>query len=125
VQQRTDLHSETRRRALADRVLALANKGIIDASLIAMAREGDQIMTIDFRGNDFEIALHRRTWVAQVIPANSGDELLDEMREGQPALHPAEATAAWCFAVEWAGEAAALEIHFRLRAWRAPPQGNA
>jgi hypothetical protein len=125
VQQRTDLHSETRRRALADRVLDLTARGIIGVPLIEMARGADQIVTVDFRGGDFEVALHRRTWVAAVIPANSGDELLDEMREGQPALHPAEATAAWCFAVEWDGETAALEIHFRLRAWRAPPQGNA
>jgi hypothetical protein len=109
---------ETRRRALADRVLALAARGIISAPLIETAREGDQIMTVDFRGTSFEVALYRRAWVAQAIPTNCGDELLDEMSRRQPVLQPGEATATWCFAVEWDGPRVALEIHFRLRAWR-------
>jgi hypothetical protein len=90
---------ETQRRALADRVLALAARGLIDAPLIETARRSDQIVTVDFRGTSFEVALYRRAWIAQRIPANCGDELLDEMSRGQPVLQPGEATATWCFAV--------------------------
>jgi hypothetical protein len=115
---------ETRRHALADRVLRLAARGLIDARLIQRARDADQIMTVDFRGTSFEVALYERAWVAQAIPADCGDELLDEMSRGQPVLQPGEATATWCFAVEWDGPRVALEIHFRLRAWRASPRAR-
>lgn len=115
---------ETQRHALADRVRRLAARGLIDAPLIERARDADQIMTVDFRGTSFEVALYERAWVAQHIPANCGDELLDEMSRGQPVLQPGEATATWAFAVEWDGPTVALEIHFRLRAWRAWPRAH-
>ena len=115
---------ETRRRALADRVLALGVKGVIGGAFIEDARRADQILAVDFFENRVELALHGRGRVAQLIPADCGDEILAQVRQGQPALQPGERTATWCIATEWNGSKPALEIHLRLRGLIVP-QGTA
>ena len=107
-----------RQRALLRRVEALWTQGILTGPLIQRAREDDHVITIDFEGSRFTLALYPRVEIARMVPAHSADEVFRAMASGQPPIKMGETVAAWFIATELVAGEPVAEVHGPLRAWR-------
>ena len=107
-----------RQRVLLGWVDRLFVRGILTGEILQMAREGDHVVSIDFEGERFTLALYKRHEFLQLYPKDSQDPDLVAMRQGQPPLAKGETVATWLVATEWAGDKALVAVHGPLRAWR-------
>jgi hypothetical protein len=109
-----------RQRALIRRVDALWTQGVLTGPLIERAREDDHVITVDFEGSRFTLALYPRAEFARMVPADSADEVFRAMASGQPSIAMGESAAAWLVASELPTDVddRGVEVHGRVRAWR-------
>jgi hypothetical protein len=112
------------REFLGEQVRDLARRNLLTAQMIEEARQTDQALIVDLDGPRFTISTMPRQHLASFVPADRADEMLLQMVQGQPALEPAEATAAWCF-VSDLGHPGSISTHMRVRALRITGRGRA